>query len=69
MAYEPVTLQGRDQRLDPGAYMGRKGGKGHGKEGKGHDKGADVSALDPPFYDKIEENYGPGKKDERFIQV
>ncbi|MBA7667523.1 hypothetical protein ES703_75615 [subsurface metagenome] len=69
MAYEPVTLQSRNQGLYSAVYIGRKGGKGHGEEGKGNHKGANVPALDPPFHDEVKDNYSPGKKDERFIQI
>jgi len=69
MAYQPVTLKGGNQWLYPGVDIWGKGGKGHGKEGKGNHKGAKIPALDSPLYNQIEQYYSPGKKDKRFIEI
>jgi hypothetical protein len=69
MACQPVALQCRDERLDPIIDIRRQGSKSHSNECGRDDKCPQAFIFYPPFKDEIEEDNGPGKKDQGLIEV
>ena len=69
MADEPVAFKGRDQGLNLAVNIGGEGSIGHGQKRQWGHKGSDGSVFCAPFYNEIEKHQGPGKEDQRLIEV
>jgi hypothetical protein len=69
MNRKPIALKGWDQRSDLSIDARDNGSEGNGKEGKGGNEDADDLLPVFEFENQIDQDDGPGEKDERFVHV
>jgi len=66
---QPIALEGWHQRDDLCVNSRDDGGKGDGQEGKRSDKNPDDLLLVFEFKNQVDQNDGPGEKDQGLVHV
>ena len=66
---QPIALEGWHQRGDLCVNSRDDGGKSDGQEGKRSDKNPDDLLLVFEFKNQVDQDNGPGEKDQRLVHV